>query len=190
MHVGQQSGGFEVHHKAEQQQQLNAELDHAGRYGGEWADESGEVYLAEYAGVGDKGIAGAGECLGEEVPDGDAAHVEHHLGGSVGGQLGDVPEDEHVGQGGEYGVDEVPEGAEDGLFVLGYEIALDEEQEQVAVPPHFAQLQVEQAVFRADDEVPVFFGLVLHLIGGVDHHAICQIVERVDGKHGYGKIEA
>jgi hypothetical protein len=51
-------------------------------------------------------------------------------------------------------------------------------------------LQVEQAVFRADDEVPVFFDFVFHLNGGVGHHAIGQIVERVDGKHGYGKIEA
>lgn len=74
----------------------------------------------------------------------------------AGGQLGDVAEDDREGQGGEEGLDQVPQRAEDGLLVDRHEVAPHEEHHQVAVLPQFTQAQVEQAALRLDDHVPCF----------------------------------
>ena len=54
-----------------------------------------------------------------------------------------LAEDDGEGDGGEQGLDEVPERAEDGLLVDGDEVAAHKEQDQVAVLPQFAQAQIK-----------------------------------------------
>jgi hypothetical protein len=53
---------------------------------------------------------------------------------------------------------EVPSRAEDGLLVLGDEVAVHEQIDQIAVAPQLAQLEVEQVAVRLDDLSP--FGVV------------------------------
>ena len=67
-----------------------------------------------------------------------------------------LAEDDGEGDGGEEGLDEVPEGAEDGLLVDGDEVSADEEEDEVAVFPEFAETQVEELALGPDDEVPLF----------------------------------
>ncbi len=74
-----------------------------------------------------EGVGSLGETVREVRPDDGAGHIEEELRQSVRGELGDVAEDDREGDGGEEGLDEVPERSEDGLFVDGDEIAADEE---------------------------------------------------------------
>ena len=91
-----------------------------------------------------EGVGGLGQAVGEIRPDHRAGHVKEELGQAVGGQVGDAAEDDREGDGGEQGLDQIPQRAEDGLLVDRDEVAAHEEHHQVAVAPQLAQAQIEQ----------------------------------------------
>ncbi len=62
-------------------------------------------------------VGGLVEAVGKVGPHHRAGHIEEELRQPVGGQLGDLPEDHREGDGGEQGLDEVPQRPEDGLLV-------------------------------------------------------------------------
>jgi len=68
-------------------------------------------------GVRGEGGGGAGEAGGEVLPQDCTGHVEEHLGKAIGRKLGDVAKDDGEDQRGEQGLDDEPQGTEDGLFV-------------------------------------------------------------------------
>ena len=105
--------------------------------------------------VGGKGVGGLGEAVGEVLPADDAGEVEERLGEAVGGDLRDAAEDDHEHDRGEGGLDEEPRRAEDGLLVLGDDVALDEEGEEVAVVPELAQVEAQEGGAGGDDGGPI-----------------------------------
>ena len=76
-----------------------------------------------------------------------------------------MAEDDGEDQGGEQGLDEVPGRTQDGLFVLGDKVAVDEEVDQVAIAPEFAELEVEEVTVGLDDLGPCGLG-----VGSVQGH--------------------
>ena len=115
-----------------------------------------EIYLAEQVGVLHEGLAGLGQAGREVTPHHRPGHIKEELRQSVGGQAGDVAEDDRERDRGQQRLDEIPQRAEDGLFVGRHEIAPHEKRHQVPVTPQFAQAQVEQAALGLDDHIPLF----------------------------------
>lgn len=132
--------------------------DEVGNDDGDRHYQAREVDFAKEVGVGCEGGAGAGEAGGEVTPKDVAGHVEEHLGQAVGGELGDVAEDDGEHQRGEQRLNQEPQRAKDGLLVARDEIAADEEADQVAIMPDVAQLEIPPHFAGGDDEVPVLGG--------------------------------
>src|SRR5207245_2672410 len=78
----------------------------------------------------------------------EGGEVEDGVGQAVGGELGEAAEekseDEHV----EDGLENDPEDADGGLFVAYLDVAPDEEIEELAVGPDFAEANLEESAGR------------------------------------------
>ncbi len=103
-----------------------------------------------------KGGTGFVEAFGKIVPVGDARQVKQHGRDAIGGDPGQVAKHDGEHDGGQHRLNEIPEGAQDGLFVLRYDVAAYKEAEQIAVVPDFAQVERKDRAARGDDDVPVF----------------------------------
>ena len=101
--------------------------------------------------VGGEGVGGLIQTVGEIEPADIACHVKQGLGNAVGTHLGDATEDHHVHNDGQDGLDDVPQGTEDGLLVLYDDVALDEQCYQVAIAPDFLKVHMPQLVVWGDD---------------------------------------
>lgn len=75
--------------------------------------------------IGCEDVAACREALLEVAPHTYACHIEQGLGNAIGGDACESAEHEHIHDGGEHRLDEVPQRTEDGLLVLGNDIALD-----------------------------------------------------------------
>lgn len=146
----------EVSHKEQEEDKLDEEGDEVAHQDGNGNSQAREVNLAEEIAVLYKGIAGFCQAFGKVAPNHGSAHIEEEGRQLIGGKLGDVAKDDGKGDGGEQGLNKVPDGAKDGLFVCGHKIAADEEQHQVAVAKELIQAQVKPSALRADDQIPVF----------------------------------
>jgi hypothetical protein len=62
----------------------------------------------------------------------------------VGPDISQVAEDEGIHDGRHQGVDDEPKRPENRLLVLGNEVALDEEGDQIPIPNHLAKPQVKK----------------------------------------------
>ena len=153
----------EVSHKEQEEDKLDEESDEVAHQDGDGHGQARKVDLAEEVAVLDKGVAGFGQAFGKVAPNHRTAHVEEEGRQFIGGKLGDVAKNDRKGDGGKQGLDEIPDGAKDGLLVSGHKIAADEEQHQVAVAEELIQAQVEPAALRADDQVPVFVWVGGHI---------------------------
>ena len=90
------------------------------------------------------------------MPQHGVGHVEEHLRQPIGGQTGDVAEDDGEDDRGQERLDQEPEGTEDGLFIVRDEIAPHEEGDEIAVVPDVAQLEVPPFFAGGDDQIPRF----------------------------------
>ena len=135
--------------------QLDEHLQQIAGDAGQRDDQAREPHLAEDTGIGREDIRGDGEGIVEIVPEHDAGHVEERLRGTVGGDACQTAEDEHVDDGGEQGLDDVPQGAEDGLLVLGDDVTPHVHAVEVAIAPQGSQFQVEPSAAGGDLKRPV-----------------------------------
>ena len=94
-----------------------------------------EIHLSKNVRILNESIRCLRDTVGEVLPEAGTGQVEQRPGDAVGGDAGDAAEDDHVHDDREGGLDDVPDGAQDGLFVLGDDIALDEQGTQVPVGP-------------------------------------------------------
>ena len=129
---------------------MDAEAQEVAEDGGYGDDQAGEVDLAEHAGIGHEGGGGLVETVGEVEPADVTGHVEDGLGDAIGAHLGYTAKDHHVHDDGDDGLDDVPQRTEDGLLVLDDDVALDEQLNEVAVAPDFAEVYAPQLVVRGD----------------------------------------
>ena len=113
-----------VHHKHQHQRHLNPEADDRGDDVGDGRGQPWEIDLAEYIGVGRKGVGVAGQAVGKIRPDGVAAQVKQERGNPVGA---DAAEDERLHDAGKQGRQENPRRAEDGLLIAHHEVPFGEQ---------------------------------------------------------------
>jgi len=132
----------EIQVESQEEYKLYGEGNQVGDDGGDGHHQAREVDLAEQPGVGDEGVGGAGQAVGEVAPQDVAGHVEQELGQAVGGELGDIAEDDGEDDGGEQRLDQEPQRPEDGLLITGDKVTPHEEGDQVAVAPDVRKLQV------------------------------------------------
>ena len=73
--------------------------------------------------IGSKCCGGTGEASGEVAPEDIAGHIEKHLRQTIGGQSGNVTEDDGEDYGGKQRLYDEPQWAKDGLLIARDEIA-------------------------------------------------------------------
>lgn len=134
----------------DEHQELDERLDERTGNSAQWDNETGEVDLAEDTGVGGEDVAATREAGAEVTPEDDACHIEEWLRGTIGTDACQTAEDEHVHDGGEDGLDDVPKGTEDGLLVLGDDVTLDVHDVEVAVVPEAFEVDVKEAAAGGD----------------------------------------
>lgn len=135
----------------DEHQELDERLDERAGDGAQRDDETGKVDFAKDAGVGGEDVAATREAGTEIAPEDDACHIKERLRGAIGADAGQATEDEHVHDGGEEWLDDVPERAEDGLLILGDDVTLDVHDVEVAVVPEAFKVDVKEAAAGGDD---------------------------------------
>ena len=90
------------------------------------------------------------EGVGEVGPGDESGEIENGIGEAVGGELGEAAEEKSEDEHGEDGLENDPEDADGGLFVADFDVAPDEEVEELAVGPDFAEAELEEAAGRLD----------------------------------------
>ena len=122
---------------------MNAESHQVAGNGGKRHDESRKVHLAEHVRVFDECFAGLVQTFRKIGPQTNACEVKERLREPVGADFGDAAEHDHEHDGSHDGLDKEPQRAENGLLVLGNDIALHEHAVQIAVLPKFAKVHFE-----------------------------------------------
>ena len=143
--------GKEIQIHRHKQCQLYAEAEEVGHHCGDGDDQTGKVDLAKHGLIGSESSGGLVQTVGEVEPADIACHIEQGLGDAVGAHLGDATEHHHVHNDGQDGLDDVPQGTEDGLLVLYDDVALDEQCYQVAIAPDLFKVHMPQLVVGGDD---------------------------------------
>lgn len=87
--------------------------------------EAREIDLAENCLVGCEDVAASCEALLEVAPHTYTCHVEQGLGYTIGRDACESTEHEHIHDGGEHRLYEVPQRTEDSLLVLRNDVTLD-----------------------------------------------------------------
>lgn len=134
----------------DEHQELDERLDERAGDGAQWDDEAGEIDFAEDTGIGGEDVAAARETGAEVTPEDDACHIEEWLWCTIGTDACQATEDEHVHDGSEDWLDDVPEGTEDGLLVLGDDVTLDVHDVEVAVVPEAFEVDIKEATAGGD----------------------------------------
>ena len=141
-----------------EEQKLHEEVEQLGEHHADGHRQPREVDLAKEVVVGQKRGRGLLQGVGEIGPDEVARHVKEELGHAVRGQGGDAAEHHREHQRVQRRLDDDPRRAEHRLLVKQRDVALDQQEDQVAVVQKLAEVDVEPAVARADDRVPLPFG--------------------------------
>ncbi len=141
------------HHKAI----LNSQTDQLGKDGGNGHDQPREIDLSHGSAVGHKGIGCLAEAVGEIGPQNGAAEIENEGGHPIRGKTGDIAKDQGEHDRRQQGLDNRPQGPQNGLLVLGNEIPLHKEKNQIPIGENLFQMQVKPAAFRLDDRCKALF---------------------------------
>ncbi len=144
--IGLQVGAAqrEESHKDQEKAKLNAKRDQVRDQNRDRHRQAREIHLAEELRVLHKRVGRLGEAIREVRPDDRAGHIKEELRQTVGGQLGDVAEDDREGDRRQQRLDQVPQRSQDRLLVDRDKIAPDEEHHQVAITPQIREVQIEE----------------------------------------------
>jgi hypothetical protein len=130
--------------------EAKGKVHEAGNNCGDRKNEAGEIHFGDEALIFDDHIRGGRERVGEVGPGDQRGEIEDRIGQAVGRKLGEAAEeqseDEHV----EDGLQDHPHDANSSLFVTDLNVAPDEEVEELAVGPDFAEAELEEAAGRLD----------------------------------------
>ncbi len=137
------------------EQHLNAKPEQVGDHNAERAYDPREIDLSEDRLVVAENGGGFGQAVGEVAPGGDPGKVKQRLRESVGGQTRQIAKHKGKNDRRGNGLDKIPERAEDGLFVERHHIAAHKQHQQIPVAPDLAELQIEPALLRGDDQIPI-----------------------------------
>jgi len=164
MHVGslEPVDGEEDQKNAE----LNGKGNEVGNGDGNGDDEPVEIDLAQQGRVAHERVGGFIYVIGEIAPGDGAGQIKQERRHAVGRQPGDLAEDDGEHDGGEQRLDDVPERAQNGLFVGGNEIPPDKQGNQVAIAPQLLQTPVKPSAMRSYSGRPAFVYIQRTVVGG------------------------
>ena len=109
----------------DKQEKLDAHPHQVGADRGQGYDKPRKIDLAKDPGIGGEGRRGLVQAIGKVLPADYTRQVKERLGEAVGGDLGDAPKHHHIHDGGQCRLNEIPQGAHDGLLILGDDVAPD-----------------------------------------------------------------
>jgi len=142
----------------EEERKLNRELHHAGDDIGQGYAKPWKVNFAEDRRVANKGAGRAVHAIRKVRPAGDTRQIKEQRRHTVRGKLSHLPKDDSEDERGEKRLEDVPERAQNRLFVLSDEIAPHEHRHEVAIAPQVSEMQIEPPDLRPDDQVSLFSG--------------------------------
>src|SRR5438552_7625540 len=117
-----------------------------------------KVNFAEDRRVANKSSGGAAHAIRKVRPAGDTRQIKEQRRHTVRGKFSHMPKDDSEDERGEERLDDVPERAQNRLFVLRYEIAPHEHSRQISIPPQITQMQIEPSGLWPNDQVPPLSG--------------------------------
>jgi hypothetical protein len=130
--------------------EADGEVYEAGKGGGNRENEAREIHFGDEALVVNDDVGGHLKGVGEVGPGDESGEIEDRVREAIGGELGEAAEKESEDEHGEDGLENHPEDADGGLFVADFDVAPDEEVEEFAVGPDFAEAKLEEAAGRLD----------------------------------------
>src|SRR5689334_14036945 len=121
----------------------------------QWYAEPWKVNFPEERCVANKRCGRAAHAIRKVRPAGDTRHIKEQRWHFVRGKLGHLPKDDSEDERSEKRLEDVPERAQNRLFVLRDEIAPHEHRREVAIAPQISEVQIEPPDLRPDDQVPL-----------------------------------
>ena len=115
-----------------------------------------KINFAEDPRVANEGDGRAVDAIRKVRPAGDTRQIKEQRRHTVRGQLGHLPKDDSEHESGEKRLEDVPERAQNRLFILSDEIAPHEHGRKVAITPQVSEMEIEPPGLRPDDQVPFF----------------------------------
>ena len=133
--------------------EADGEVHEAGKSGGDGKNQAREINLGDEALVVHDDVGGGLEGVGKIGPGNESGEIKNGIGEAVGGELCEAAEEKSEDEHGEDGLNDDPEDTDGGLFVADFDVAPDEEIEEFAGGPNFAEAKLEEAAGRlnADD---------------------------------------
>lgn len=148
-------GEKKIEPKGQEENKLDRQGDQIGNDNGNGCDQAGKVDLAKKVGIGNKSVGCTGEAVGKVVPENRAGHIKQDLGEAIGGKAGNLAKDHCEHQGVHDGLDDQPQGTQNGLLITGDKISFNKERDQIAVVPDITELQVPPLLAGGDDQIPL-----------------------------------
>lgn len=148
----------------DEETELDAEAKQVADNVGDGHHQTWEIDLAEDAGVLNEGVGCLGDTVREILPKTGSGEVEERPGYSIGRNAGYTTENYHIHYYGQRRLHHEPNRSQNGLFVLGDDVALDEQGTEVAVSPQLLEVNGQKFVFRFYLNVPLFFSQFFHTI--------------------------
>jgi len=128
----------------------DGEVHEAGERRGNGKNEAREINFGDEALVVHDDVGGHLKGVGEVGPGNESGEIKDGIREAVGGELGEASEEESEDEHVEDGLQDDPEDADGGLFVADFDVAPDEEVEEFAIGPDFAEAELEEAAGRLD----------------------------------------
>lgn len=148
----------------DEEPELYAETQEVADHIGDRHHQTWEIDLAEDAGVLNEGVGSLSDTVREILPKTGSGEVEERPGYSIGRNAGNTTENYHIHYYGQRRLHHEPNRSQNGLFVLGDDVALDEQGTEVAVAPEFLEVNGQKLVFWFYLNVPLFFSQFFHTI--------------------------
>lgn len=156
---------------------MHSESDEVGKELRNGHGEAREVNFVENPCIGGECGGGLRDATLEITPTNSACQEKEHGRHFACGNFGDLIEHQSEHEAGEERLEDIPQGAEDGLFVAGDEIPVDETINQVAIFPQFTPWDMEDGAMRGDHGGPVPSGN--GLLGSIWHERFYSNLLRI-----------
>jgi len=115
--------------KDHEYQELDTKFQQIGNHGRKRHNQTGKIHLAKYGGIASERVRSTGETGREIIPDHNTRQVEQERRHSSGFDAGHFIENNGKGNRGEQGLDQIPQGPQDGLFVNRDHVPFYEQQQ-------------------------------------------------------------
>ena len=120
------------------------------KYIGNRYGQARKIHLAEQMGIGSECRCVIHEGGREKSPDSSAGEIEEDSRNAFGINIGDASEHEGVNQTCDQRTEQKPCGTENCLLIVYCEFTFGKHPDQIAVFPHFLQLQIKQLLSGTD----------------------------------------